>query len=498
MLEGQAVGRHLVRHASALQHHDAVAESEHLGRVGRDDDDGGSGCRELGQQAIDLLLRADVDADRRLVEHDDAGAGGEAAAQHDLLLVTAAEQTRLHAGVARADVEALRQLRRAVAGRRVVEESRAGALGERRQREVALGREVEHDAVVTPVTRHEHDTRLEGRGGARRAEAAARERQVARVTVQAHQGLGQLGGAGAEQPGDAEDLAGAHVEVDTVHDRPDAQAAAAQHRFGRGGGAAGGVEVVDLAPDHQADHLAAAIGVDGVDASDVETAAQDRHPVADAGDLAEVVRDVQARDAAVAQAPDDAEQLLRLGAGERGGGLVEDDEARVVVDERPGHLHELALGGPEVAHETGRREPDAEHVVQHLGHPGLHAASSQHAARALLVAEPDVLGDRHVGHELEFLVHEADAGRVRIGGCQRAGIRAADDHRARIARIDAREDLDERGLARAVLADEAVHLARAHVDRGAPQSRDARERLRDAGHVQDRRHEGGGAVRHWV
>ena len=51
----------------------------------------------------------------------------------------------------------------------------------------------------------------------------------------------------------------------------------------------------------------------------------------------------------------------------------------------------------------------------------------------------------------------------------------------RIGRDGAGDDLDEGRLARAVLADQRVHLAGAQVERDALQRADAGERLRDAG-----------------
>jgi len=54
--------------------------------------------------------------------------------------------------------------------------------------------------------------------------------------------------------------------------------------------------------------------------------------------------------------------------------------------------------------------------------------------------------------------------------------------RARVGAVHAREDLHQRGLAGAVLADERVHLTRAHLDVDAVQHLVAQERLADAAH----------------
>ena len=56
-------------HLAALaHHHDPVAHRQHLGQVGRDEDDGDAGAGELADQLMDIGLGADIDAAGRLVE----------------------------------------------------------------------------------------------------------------------------------------------------------------------------------------------------------------------------------------------------------------------------------------------------------------------------------------------------------------------------------------------------------------------------------------------
>ena len=77
--------------AAVAHHDDALGEPEHLLELGRDEDDGEALLGQLGDLALDVGLRADVDAAGRLVEHDQLGRGREPAGQQHLLLVAAGE-----------------------------------------------------------------------------------------------------------------------------------------------------------------------------------------------------------------------------------------------------------------------------------------------------------------------------------------------------------------------------------------------------------------------
>ena len=87
-------------------------------------------------------------------------------------------------------------------------------------------------------------------------------------------------------------------------------------------------------------------------------------------------------------------------------------------------------------------------------------------------------------HLLEDRDHARGDGVGRRGGCARSA-REPDD--AGVRPVDARQDLDERALAGAVLADDRVHLAGPEVERRRPQRLGRTERLGDVGDVDERR-----------
>ena len=88
-------------------------------------------------------------------------------------------------------------------------------------------------------------------------------------------------------------------------------------------------------------------------------------------------------------------------------------------------------------------------------------AHEAEAGELRLVAEIDVLADREIGEQRLLLEHHADALAVGVGGVLNDDGLSADEDLARIRLVDAAQDLHQRRLAGAVLADEADHLVRA-------------------------------------
>ena len=188
-------------------------------------------------QLVDRVLGADVDAAGRLVHEDDAGVGGQPAGEDDLLLVAAGEELRLLVHRARRDVERGEQAGHLAAGGR-----RYGAGRRARTTPRALSRIVWLSA--RPVALRSsviiaRPARIACARGARAQRLAVEQHLAAGERADPEDRLEQLGAAGALQPGDADDLAGAQGEVDAV-DVPVAGAAELEQRLaGLGAGRAG-------------------------------------------------------------------------------------------------------------------------------------------------------------------------------------------------------------------------------------------------------------------
>jgi hypothetical protein len=108
------------------------------------------------------------------------------------------------------------------------------------------------------------------------------------------------------------------------------------------------------------------------------------------------------------------------------------------------------------------------------------------AERVRQPAEQQVLGHRQVGHVLQLLVDHRDAGADRGRRAREAYRLAVHQHAARIGLVLAAENLQQRGLARAVLAHEAMDLPAVHVERDAVECPHAGEDLADIVETQNR------------
>ncbi len=278
-----------------------------------------------------------------------------------------------------------------------------------------------------------------------------------------------------------DDLPGVHLERD-VPQRREAAVVAGRDPFDRqhdatrlDGRALQGLE--DRTPDHQAGEVgpgdAGGVHVRGGDLA----GAHDGDPVRDREDLAQLVADEDDAPAGRGHGPERDEQLLGLLGREDRGGLVHDQDAGAAVE----HLEDLdALLLPDGQLPDARPGVDAEPDV-----PGdrldLRLGPAEvEAEPGLLHAEQHVLGHGLRGHEREVLVDHADpAGDGVARRAERHGL-PVEAQLSLVGLVEPGQDVHERGLAGAVLAEQRVDLARADVEIDVVVGEDAREGLDDA------------------
>ena len=154
-------------------------------------------------------------------------------------------------------------------------------------------------------------------------------------------GLEHLGAAGADQTGQADDLAGPHVEGD-VAELARATKALDREDLGRVGRHWPSLRehVLEGASGHQPDHLGRRGLLRRQAGGGGASVLQHRHPVTDAPDLLEPVRDVDDGDALVGELGDDAEEVVDLFGVEHRRRLVHHDQLGL-VGQRPGHRDDL-------------------------------------------------------------------------------------------------------------------------------------------------------------
>ena len=106
------------------------------------------------------------------------------------------------------------------------------------------------------------------------------------------------------------------------------------------------------------------------------------------------------------------------------------------------------------------------------------------AQPAGLGAQQDVFLRGEMEREIQLLIDHRHALQARVVRILRHVGLAAELHRAGIGRVRAAEDFHQRALARAVFADERVHLAGRDLERHAAQSARGAEAFLDAGQPQ--------------
>ena len=114
------------------------------------------------------------------------------------------------------------------------------------------------------------------------------------------------------------------------------------------------------------------------------------------------------------------------------------------------------------------------------GHLALERGAVGHEPPVALVAERDVLGDRERLDEPEVLVHHPDSALQGVAGRAQRHRLAMQLERALVRPVQTRDDVGQRALAGAVLAQQRVHLAGVDLEVDVGVRDHAGEALRDA------------------
>ena len=307
------------------------------------------------------------------------------------------------------------------------------------------------------------------------------------VRTKTGQGLDELRLTVAVDTRDPDDLAGAHLQGHAADGRQlavveDVHVLHLQH------GIAGLRRLLldsqeHVAPNHEARKTL--LGRTGSRKRlDLLTPAEDRHAVGDLEHLVQLVADEDDRHPLAHEILQDPEELPCLLRGEHGSGLVEDQDVRAPV-ERLQDLDALLLSDGDVLDPRVRVDGEVELLGQFLDPaPGRREVEHDTCSRRLL-REHDVLGDRHHGDEHEVLVHHADAAVDRLP--RRTHLRGlpVDEDLAFVRVVQPVEDAHQRGLPRAVLAEQRMHLSAPELEVDVVVREHSRELLRDSAQFQN-------------
>ena len=325
---------------------------------------------------------------------------------------------------------------------------------------------------------------------------AAQLHRAGAAAAHPHHHLHQLGLAVALHTGHAHDLTGPHLEVDWTHPVPVARGVEAQRQSEAALRPDGPVRRLrQFVAHHQPGQLGrervAPVGVVALRRADLAvtlhpSVPQHGHPVAQVDHFGQLVADEHDGTALVAQATQQGDQLGHLGGRQRGRGLIEDQHLRAPVEGLE-DLHPLASPDREVAHPA--EGIDAEAVaVRQLGDVGRGPIKVEQAAPAeRFLPQHQVLGHGEVADEAEVLLHHADAQIEGVPGRVDGHRPACDLDRAGGGGGQPEQHLHQRGLARAVLPEQAVDAGRLHREVHRVVGHHTRIELGDAAHAHRRR-----------
>ena len=144
--------------------------------------------------------------------------------------------------------------------------------------------------------------------------------------------------------------------------------------------------------------------------------------------------------------------------GQRRGRLVHDEYARVVVGEGLGDLHHLLAGHGQRADDGGGADVDGKAGQKLRGHFILFALVEQYAVHRL-AADEYVFRHRQILHQVQFLMDDGNAQRLRVARVVDLHGLAVEQDLARVHLVDACEHLHHRRFSGAVLAHQRVDFA---------------------------------------
>ena len=391
-LLGRLVARDLGGDPALVQDEDPVRHRQDLGQVARDQDDREARGGELGDDPVDLDLGADVDAAGRLVE-DQHASGRSPATSRGRPSAGCRRTAPRPAGRRRSSA---RRTGRCTRGRPSAPSARAGQEareqpGQDRQGHVLGDREVEDEAFLVAVLGQVGDARRSSPPTGRRSR---RPVPASRISPASRRSIPNRTRATSVRPAPTRPakptISPARTEKLTSWKTPTRVRPLTSSRTSPTGR-------LDLGEqrDGAADHVPDEVGRRQLRrrrGDDVAAVAEDRRPVAQLEDLVEAVADEQHRDAAVAQAADDREQAVDLVRRQRGGRLVEDQDAGL-DRQRLGDLDQLLVGHRQAADRRRDVELDVELLEQRLGAAAHRAPVDRPEARRRRVADEHVLGD---------------------------------------------------------------------------------------------------------
>src|SRR4051794_6997982 len=209
--------------APAPQHDDAIAEADQFRHFARGDENADALRGEFANPGVDFALRADIHAARRLVEQEQARLAEHLLGECNFLLVASGEGADRELRPRRSHVEGLDRLTGKPGLARLRHQKERRDAPQDRGDEIAFDAVAQHQAGAPAIVADEGNAgaaSLRNRGQPDRPFLDLDAARPDALTARAIERREQLGPSRPHDAGEADDLAGAHVERDLARRTP--------------------------------------------------------------------------------------------------------------------------------------------------------------------------------------------------------------------------------------------------------------------------------------
>lgn len=455
--------------AAVEKHRNPIAAANEFGIVCGIEHDRSARVGELAQQCVDLLLGADIDAPGRIAEQQDARRIHQPFADDHLLLVSTRQRTHRHAHVRHLDRQPSHHVRNGFVLHCRRDNASAAQAIKCGEAEVVVDRHRQHQPVGLPVLGHQCDAQFGTLGMPRTADIdlPAIQHDVATQAAQhAEQGQEHLALPLSIQPAEPYDFARPHGDIDVVQPTVPRQASHVECR--RAGRVArrwlGWKSMRDIAPDHHLHGLGVALRA-GQKGRHVAAVAKHGAVVGQLFDLVHPVRDIDDRHALTSQAFEQRKYTGHIRRSQRRRGFIKDQNPGLT---RQGFrdLDHLPTRQRQTFHRRERMDVFGTRTRQcRLGNATLRLAIDQ-AEAGRWIRDADVVGHAQIGHERQLLKDAGDTGAHRLLRMREPTFHASEHDAAFVGLDDARHDLDQCRLARAVFTEQCMDAPGRHGEVG--------------------------------
>jgi hypothetical protein len=314
---------------------------------------------------------------------------------------------------------------------------------------------VTDDAVALAFFRHKAKPRTDTGARAGAGGLAVHVNRACIGRVHACQKPHQLGSARSDQTGNSQHLTRVQIKAGIHHGRTARQRLHPHQHLVGGKAAMAGMG--QFAAHHGFDDLGNGGLRDG-NLGNQATIAQDRRLLAQPEHLVHLVTDIDDGHALRGQGLDHLNQTFKFLGGQRGCRFIHRNDLCIGA-QGLGNLDNLALRHAQGTDRGGHVDGGIKGGQQTAGLGLLRGTVNDKATgTAQGRAKIDILGNRQFGNLLQFLMDHRDPCRRRIAGAGDLHRRAINLDRAAIAGDHARQDVQHRRFACAVLAQQPMHL----------------------------------------